>query len=218
MNLACEIVSGAPGLPLVDAADAATGVVTKSEFARLRGCSPAYVSKLIRTQRLASPALRPDGKIDLALAASMLGGAAPQMQAVPRAPADAAWVIVTRNGTLSVPRAPTGAAPDAATSASASGGADTDYADARARRETANARLAELTLAETERRLIDRDAAERDYEDRARRFRDRILAVPAEVAADCVGLDDARVIEARMEAGIETALLDLAKEVAADAV
>lgn len=51
----------------------AVGVVSKSRYAQHRGCSPAYVSKLIRTGALAAPALLPDGKVNVTLADQMLG-------------------------------------------------------------------------------------------------------------------------------------------------
>src|SRR5688572_12278363 len=53
----------------------ATGVVSKSAYAQHRGCSPAYVSKLIKIGKLAAPALMPDGKINVILADQMLGAA-----------------------------------------------------------------------------------------------------------------------------------------------
>lgn len=51
----------------------ATGVVSKSAYALHRGCSPAYVSKLIKQGRLAAPALLSDGRINVVLADQMLG-------------------------------------------------------------------------------------------------------------------------------------------------
>lgn len=45
----------------------------KQEYAAHRGCSPPYISKLIRTGRLAAPALLDDGLINVALADQMLG-------------------------------------------------------------------------------------------------------------------------------------------------
>lgn len=54
----------------------ASGVVSKSRYAEHRGCSAAYVSKLIREGRLAAPALMADGKVNVALADQMLGTAA----------------------------------------------------------------------------------------------------------------------------------------------
>ena len=73
----------------------ATGVVSKSRYAQHRGCSAAYISKLIRRGTLAAPALLPDGKINVLLADQMLGQSTasgvgldlvPAAAAVPSAP------------------------------------------------------------------------------------------------------------------------------------
>lgn len=68
-----------------------SGVVTKSGYAEHRGCSPAYISKLIRQGKLAAPALMPDGKINVVLADQMLGAssAADDLLAAPRGAAGA---------------------------------------------------------------------------------------------------------------------------------
>ncbi|UXQ89128.1 hypothetical protein [Synechococcus phage MinM1] len=58
---------------MAKAVQATPGVVTKSRYAEHRGCSPAYVSKLIRLGRLAAPALLADGRVNIALADQMLG-------------------------------------------------------------------------------------------------------------------------------------------------
>jgi hypothetical protein len=58
------------------AVNPAVGVVSKSRYAEHRGCSAAYISKLIREGRLAAPALLADGKVNVALADQMLGAAA----------------------------------------------------------------------------------------------------------------------------------------------
>jgi len=51
-------------------------VVNKQTYAAHRGCSPAYVSKLIAQGKLAAPALRADGKIVVELADAMIAGEA----------------------------------------------------------------------------------------------------------------------------------------------
>ncbi|MBU8543985.1 MULTISPECIES: hypothetical protein [Roseomonadaceae] len=51
----------------------AVGVVTKARYAEHRGCSAAYISKLIRQERLAAPALMANGRINVILADQMLG-------------------------------------------------------------------------------------------------------------------------------------------------
>ena len=53
----------------------AVGVVSKKAYADHRGCSAAYISKLIRQEKLAAPALLPNGTINVVLADQMLGPA-----------------------------------------------------------------------------------------------------------------------------------------------
>jgi hypothetical protein len=55
------------------AVNPAVGVVSKARYAEHRGCSAAYVSKLIRLGRLAAPALLADGRVNVTLADQMLG-------------------------------------------------------------------------------------------------------------------------------------------------
>lgn len=45
----------------------------KADYAKHRGCSPAYVSKLIRQGKLAEPALMADGRVNFVLADQMVG-------------------------------------------------------------------------------------------------------------------------------------------------
>lgn len=51
------------------------GVVSKTGYAAHRGCSPAYISKLVRLGKIAAPALMADGRINIILADQMLGAA-----------------------------------------------------------------------------------------------------------------------------------------------
>ena len=51
----------------------AAGAVSKKRYAEHRGCSQAYISKLIRLGKLEAPALLPDGRINVALADQMMG-------------------------------------------------------------------------------------------------------------------------------------------------
>ncbi|MBS7792177.1 hypothetical protein KTR66_19415 [Roseococcus sp. SDR] len=61
-------------------------VGTKAEYAEHRGCSRAYVSKLIRQGRLAEPALLPDGRINFILADQLIGAAIEDEQPAASAP------------------------------------------------------------------------------------------------------------------------------------
>jgi hypothetical protein len=98
------------------AAEAKLTVGTKAEYAAHRGCSRAYVSKLIREGKLAAPALMADGKVNFILADLSIGQPS-----------------------------------------SASVGAP-NFAEERARREAAEATLAEMKLQEKQREVLKADA------------------------------------------------------------
>ncbi|MCW3477354.1 hypothetical protein [Limobrevibacterium gyesilva] len=160
-------------------------VVKKGSYAEHRGCSAAYISKLIRLGKLAPPAVTPDGLIDVALADAMLGPASPQLSA----------------GRDPAPR------PDP------DGDADAEaYASSRARREATNAKRAELELAELEGRLVDRAAVQREVEEMVRSLRDRVLNVPRDIAASVATMTDERAIEARITLALKAALTEAADE------
>lgn len=93
----------------------AIGVVSKKDYAAHRGCSAAYVSKLIRLGKLAAPALMADGRINVTLADQMLG-----------APTSDEQDLLPGRGDLAGP----------------------NYAVERARREAAEAQLAEMKVAQ----------------------------------------------------------------------
>jgi len=107
------------------AADGKLTVGTKAEYAAHRGCSRAYVSKLIREGRLAAPALMADGKVNFILADQMVGKPSS---------ADAESLF----------SAPSAGAPN--------------FAEERARREAAEATLAEMKLQEKQREVLKADA------------------------------------------------------------
>lgn len=157
-------------------------IVTKSAYAALRGCTPAYVSKLISQRKLRPPALTEFGQVDVALANAMLGAPAPQIQPGASAPPP--------------PDDPKDAA----------------YAEARRRREVANAEKAEVELAELNGRLVDRAAVEREIAEQISRLRDAMLMVPREIAAQCAALDDERAIEALATLAIKRALTTMARQ------
>lgn len=64
------------------------------------------------------------------------------------------------------------------------------YRRARARREIAEAALAELNLQKAEGKLIDAEATKKAFTDVAVATRDRLLALPQRVAPSLVGLGD----------------------------
>ena len=89
---------------------------------------------------------------------------------------------------------------------------DVAYAASRARREAANAALAQMELETARGKLIDREAAERAFEDRARRLRDHLLMLPSQVAEDCARNSEAHAVEAIILRAIEVALREDVQE------
>ena len=106
-------------------ADGKLTVGTKAEYAAHRGCSRAYVSKLIREGKLAAPALMADGKVNFILADQIIGK-------------------------------PSAAEAESLFAAPASAGPN--FAEERARREAAEAALAELKLQEKRAEVLKADA------------------------------------------------------------
>lgn len=78
---------GSGGFRVARTVQPAVGAVSKTRYADHRGCSPAYVSKLIRNGRLAPPALLADGRVNVILADQMLGAPGGDEFELPSAPA-----------------------------------------------------------------------------------------------------------------------------------
>lgn len=79
-------------------------------------------------------------------------------------------------------------------------------AEERAGKLAADRQLAELELARRRGELLDREEVRREEEAIARDFRQRILAVPREIAEDLARLPDASAIRAHLTLHLETAL------------
>jgi DNA-binding MurR/RpiR family transcriptional regulator len=86
----------------------------------------------------------------------------------------------------------------------------------RERKMAADAAMAELALARERGRLVDRAAVEAAVEDLARRMRDRVLAVPREVAGDCARLGEEGAIQGRLTLALRQALEALHLELTTD--
>jgi phage terminase Nu1 subunit (DNA packaging protein) len=87
------------------------------------------------------------------------------------------------------------------------------YHKARARREVAEAALAELRLQRALGQVLDAEEAKKALTDVALATRDRILSVPRRVAPELVGIQDESVIVDKLYRELETALLSLSEKV-----
>jgi hypothetical protein len=166
----------------------AVGVVRKIEYAAHRGCSAAYVSKLIKTGKLAPPALMANGRINIILADQMLGppGGA---EADSLAPPVAAF-----------------ADPDAPV-----------YAVERARREKAQAALAELQLQERQGRLLHADAVRGAAVAVFQRATARIADGFADLAIELAQMTDAGRIADRLSDHLRRNMAEVNREFLEDA-
>lgn len=161
---------------------------TKSAYARHRGCTPGYIGELIRKGKLRFPALLADGRIDFDLADAMVGPPSP------RPPSGHDTTIARYN-------------PDGDVDAE-------DYATARARREAANATLAELELAEAEGRLMDTEAVNATMDGALTAIREGLLNLPARCAALIgaeIGVAEAVVFGA-LQRQVDAFLTEIASE------
>lgn len=155
----------------------AVQLLTKSAYARHRGCDEKAVRKAIQDGRISTI----DGKID------------PEV-------ADIQWAKNTRaraDSKRTAPQEPL-AGMDAATAPAgpASGPAGSpDYSDNRARREKAEADMAERANLREAGQVLDRQQVERAVFDIVHSLRDAVMAVGQRAAAKCIGLADARDIE-----------------------
>ena len=144
-------------------------IVTESELARALGVSRQAVAKARKIGRITPLS---DGRYDLAVA---------RIQ----------WEE-NRQRRPARPAMPDQLAPDAAAPAAADG---SDYWSHKTRREAAEARLAELKLAESSGLLVARADVERASFTAARVMRDQLTAASPRLAAAVVGLADVAAIE-----------------------
>jgi hypothetical protein len=143
-------------------------LITQAEYARRRGVDPTSVRDAVRGQRITLI----DGKIDPVVA-------------------DAQWQANTRKrvaigdeiGALRIQAAaPSASPPPASPPPDGWSGYVPDYQESRARREAAEAELAELRLAEEQGDLIRTDAVRSAYSRRVASLREALMQIPARLS------------------------------------
>ncbi len=163
-------------------------LMSKAEYARHRGCDEKAVRKAIKEGRI-SAIPQPNGRelIDPEVAdiqwARNTRARADSARTAPLSEAEAG------QGVPAPENAPEGPVAEAAAKAPA-------YADFRARREAADAEMAEIALAKERRLLVDRKVAEQAAFESFRALRDKAFNVPLRAASRIVGLADVRAIDA----------------------
>ena len=179
-----------------------TKLMTQAEYARHRGCSREAVRKAVESGRIKT--FGPDKLIDAELA-------------------DAQWARNTRarvrggDAEPSAPAAPAGrvGGDDFRDMIRANeAGGTTSYEEARRRRETAEANLAEMKQAEMEGKLILADAVRSAWAAKITGARDALLQIPSRIAPVLAANNDLVEVTALLEAELRQALADLSAEVA----
>ncbi len=170
-------------------------LITQAEYARRRGVDPTSVRDAVRGGRITLI----DGKIDPVVA-------------------DAQWQANTRKR---VSIAGEGGAPAAAPSAAPSsptppdvdyGGGVSGYQKSRARREAAEAELAELRLAEETGDLIRTDAVRSAYSRRAAGLREALMQIPARLSPVLAAESDPAKIHDHLQAELRQVLEQVTQE------
>lgn len=168
-------------------------LMTQAEYATHRGVSAVAVHKAVKAQRISTI----DGKIDPTVA-------------------DIQWQANTR------PRAVRPPAPDPQTSAadypppapvaSVAGEPVDDYWVSRARREAAEAQIAEMKRSEIEGTLIRTDALRQAWSKRIATTRDALLQIPARMAPVLAAESDMDRVAAVLEDELRQALAELSRD------
>lgn len=164
-----------------------------SQYSKHRGVSRTAVSKALRAGRITAG---PDGLID-------------------PVQADADWEANT------APRANSGAMKPPAHATRRTeipDGAIADFNSSRARREAANATLAEIELEARRGTLIDADTVRSQAFTAARAVRNALQAIPARLSAQLAGENDEKKVYRLLETAIDEACRSLAGSLAKDTV
>lgn len=176
-------------------------LMTKAEYADRRGWSRAYVSKLVKQERLVITA---DGKVDAEASDAQLAASAdPSKSGV----AERHHQERVEKGVYA--HIAPGAEPSPALLQVGQGaGAPPDYQKARARREFALALLAEDEHRKSRGELVDRALVDSAAFTAARALRDLLMGIPPKIAGELVTLTDPWEIERRLTLALRRALED----------
>lgn len=162
--------------------------VTKSEYAKLRGCAPSAVTRAIKEGRIT--VIMVDGR-----------------EMIEVAVADIQWQTNTRVRVNSTSAATPFVQPEP--SAPNDVGLSSGYDDARRRRETAEAGLAEMKQAEMQGSLIRVDGVRAAWAAKITWARDALLQIPSRIAPVLAAEPDLTRVTALLEDEIRQALADL---------
>lgn len=167
--------------------------VTKSKYAEMRGCAASAVTRAIAEGRITTIVVEGREMIDPTVA-------------------DIQWARNTRA------RADSSGATDAAERqpviAANEVGSVASYEEARRRRETAEASIAEMKQAEMEGVLIRADAVRSAWAAKITGARDALLQIPSRLAPQLAAESDLVAVTGLLEAELRQALAELSTEAA----
>lgn len=168
--------------------------VTKSEYAKLRGCAPSAVTRAIKEGRITTVTINGRELIEVAVA-------------------DIQWQTNTRARADSTSAAGAAASPLAGVIVANEVGRTQSYEDARRRRELAEANIAEMKQAEMEGLLIRADAVRSAWASKITGARDALLQIPSRLAPVLAAELDLVKVTGLLEDALRQALADLSTEV-----
>lgn len=161
-------------------------LVTKAAYAGMRGCTEGAVRRAVRDGRITTIG----GKIDPVAA-------------------DAQWARNTRVRAGSRPAEAAPPAPGGTASGRGERDDDDDYWRSRARREKAEAQLAELKLLEAHGQLVRADDVRAGLARRAAAFRESLLQIPSRLSAQLAAETSEARVHQLLEAELRTAVAHL---------
>lgn len=167
--------------------------VTKSEYAKLRGCAASAVTRAIKEGRITT--IQVDGR-----------------ELIEVAVADIQWQSNTRARADSSSATAVAALPSVIVANEVGG--PTSYEEARRRRETAEANIAEIKQAEMEGQVIRADAVRAAWAAKITGARDALLQIPSRIAPVLAAETDLVRVTALLEDELRRALSDLSAEAA----
>lgn len=168
-----------------------TRLMTQAEYSRHRNCSREAVRKAVDSGRITT--FGPDKMIDATLA-------------------DAHWARNTRARMRNAADAAPAPTAPAVIVAHEVGPVAISYEEARRRRETAEANLAEMKQAEMQGTLIRADAVRSAWAAKITGARDALLQIPSRIAPVLAATADLVEVTALLEAELRQALAELSAE------
>lgn len=162
----------------------AVGLITKTAYARLRGCDEKAVRKAVAEGRISLI----DGKIDPEVA-DIQWARNTRARASQSGPAAASTQAVIDDGLDATPRA----APDA--SGASKPPTDPGYMQFRSRREEADAQIAEMNAAKMRGAMLNRSDVDRGMFEIGREMRDLLTACSRRIAAEVASISSAEACE-----------------------